>query len=178
MLYFIFEGNFPRGGGGGGLYLKRRFNGGFFALPVCGTYIWRGLYMEGHILGILRYAAFQKKGEKSQLRWRHIPSVRSLYACSLNQFFFVVVLITIGSSFPHRFRYSHKTFLNLCMFYRRRANFTIKPRFENEKVQSFASMNFQGSGVERNIHWQRVQNKNAKDFAYKRGLEVRFAFRM
>ena len=43
--------------------------------------------MEGHILGILRYAAFQKKGEKSQLRWRHIPSVRSLYACSLNQFF-------------------------------------------------------------------------------------------
>ena len=66
MLYFIFEGNFPRGAGEG-LYLKRRFNGGFFALPVWGAYIWRGLYMEGHILGILRYAAFQKKGEKKQL---------------------------------------------------------------------------------------------------------------
>ena len=68
MLYFIFEGNFPRGKGGGeGLYLKRRFKGGFFALPVCGAYIWRGLYMEGHILGILRYAAFQKKRGKKQL---------------------------------------------------------------------------------------------------------------
>ena len=67
MLYFIFEGNFPRGKGGEGLYLKRRFNGGFFALPVCGAFIWRGLYMEGHILGILRYAAFQKKRGKKQL---------------------------------------------------------------------------------------------------------------
>ena len=38
----------------GGLYLEGRFNGGFFALPVWGAYIWRGLYMEGLILGILR----------------------------------------------------------------------------------------------------------------------------
>ena len=37
----------------GGLYLEGRFNGGFFALPVWGTYIWRGLYMEGLIFGIL-----------------------------------------------------------------------------------------------------------------------------
>ena len=29
--------------------------GGFFALPVWGAYIWRGLYMEGLIFGILRY---------------------------------------------------------------------------------------------------------------------------
>ena len=28
---------------------------GFFALPVWGAYIWRGLYMEGLIFGILRY---------------------------------------------------------------------------------------------------------------------------
>ena len=40
---------------GGGLYLKGRFNGGFFVLPVWGAYIWRGLYMEGLIFGILRY---------------------------------------------------------------------------------------------------------------------------
>ena len=38
----------------GGLYLEGQFNGGFFALPVWGTYIWRGLYMEGFIFGILR----------------------------------------------------------------------------------------------------------------------------
>ena len=39
----------------GGLYSEGRFNGGFFALPVWGAYIWRGLYMEGLIFGILRY---------------------------------------------------------------------------------------------------------------------------
>ena len=39
----------------GGLYLDGRFNGGFFALEVWGAYIWRGLYMEGLIFGILWY---------------------------------------------------------------------------------------------------------------------------
>ena len=38
-----------------GLYLEGRLNGGFFALRVWGAYIWRGLYMEGLIFGILRY---------------------------------------------------------------------------------------------------------------------------
>ena len=32
-----------------------RFNGGFFALRVWGAYIWRRLYMERLIFGILRY---------------------------------------------------------------------------------------------------------------------------
>ena len=54
LFYFVFEGNFqlqaPRG-----LYLEGRFNGGFFALPVWGAYIWRGLYMEGLIFGVLWY---------------------------------------------------------------------------------------------------------------------------
>ena len=36
----------------GGLNLKGRFNGGFFALPDWGAYIWRGLYVEGLIFGI------------------------------------------------------------------------------------------------------------------------------
>ena len=40
---------------GGGLYLEGQFNGGFFALPVWGAYIWRGFYMEGLIFWILRY---------------------------------------------------------------------------------------------------------------------------
>ena len=54
LFYFVFEGNFPSTSPGG-LYLEGRFNGGFFALPVWGAYIWRGLYMEGLIFGILRY---------------------------------------------------------------------------------------------------------------------------
>ena len=32
--------------GGGGLYLEERFNGGFFALRVWGTYTWRGLFSK------------------------------------------------------------------------------------------------------------------------------------
>ena len=33
-------------GGGGGLYLERRFNGGFFAVRVWGAYTWRGLFSQ------------------------------------------------------------------------------------------------------------------------------------
>ena len=47
----------------GGLYLEGRFNGGFFALPVWGAYIWRGLYMEGHIFGILQYTMYVEKSK-------------------------------------------------------------------------------------------------------------------
>ena len=49
-LRAIFQVQAPRG-----LYLEGQFNGGFFALPVRGAYIWRGLYMKGLIFGILRY---------------------------------------------------------------------------------------------------------------------------
>ena len=35
--------------------MEGRFNGGFFAFQVWGAYIWRGLHMEGLIIGILRY---------------------------------------------------------------------------------------------------------------------------
>ena len=45
LFYFVFEGNFPKSPPGG-LYLEGRFNGGFFALPVWGAYIWRGLFSE------------------------------------------------------------------------------------------------------------------------------------
>ena len=40
LFYFVFEGNFPSTSPGG------QFNGGFFALPVWGAYIWRGLFSE------------------------------------------------------------------------------------------------------------------------------------
>ena len=51
----------------GGIYLEGRFNGGFFALPVWGAYIWRGLYMEGLIFGILRYVTKARNGEISSV---------------------------------------------------------------------------------------------------------------
>ena len=38
-----------------GLHLEGRLNGGFSGLRVWGAYIWRTLYMEGLIFGILRY---------------------------------------------------------------------------------------------------------------------------
>ena len=55
----------------GGLYSEGRFNGGFFALPVWGAYIWRGLYMEGLIFGILRYFAMLP----AQRFWRETVSL-------------------------------------------------------------------------------------------------------
>ena len=51
LFYFVPEDNFPGTSPGGGLYLEGRFNEGFFALPVWGTYIWRGLFSE--LYGIL-----------------------------------------------------------------------------------------------------------------------------
>ena len=58
LFYVVFEGNFqvqalplpptPWGGGGGGLYLEGRFNGGFFALQV-----WGALNVDALSFGIL-----------------------------------------------------------------------------------------------------------------------------
>ena len=68
LFYFVFEGNFPSTSPRGGLYLDGLFNGGFFALPDWGAYIWRGLYMEGLIFGILRYfRLFKEYPQKSQI---------------------------------------------------------------------------------------------------------------
>ena len=44
----------------GGSYLEGRFNRGFFVLPVWGAHIWRGLYMEGLIFGILQYCRYSE----------------------------------------------------------------------------------------------------------------------
>ena len=54
LFYFVFEGNFPSTSSRG-LIFGGRLNRGFFALPVWGAYIWRSLYMEGLIFGILQY---------------------------------------------------------------------------------------------------------------------------
>ena len=55
LLRFLFEGNFPSTNLRGA-YIWRSDLTGVFSLPVWGAYIWRGLYMEGLIFGILRYA--------------------------------------------------------------------------------------------------------------------------
>ena len=49
------RGQIPSTSPPGGLYSEGRFNGGVFASQFWGAYIWRGLYMEGLIFGILRY---------------------------------------------------------------------------------------------------------------------------
>ena len=49
------QGQIPSTSPPGSVYSEGRFNGGFFALRFWGAYIWRGLYMEGLIFGILRY---------------------------------------------------------------------------------------------------------------------------
>ena len=54
LFYFVFEGNFQVQSPSS-LYLEGEFNRGFFVLQVWGDYIWRGLYMEGLIFGILQY---------------------------------------------------------------------------------------------------------------------------
>ena len=57
LFYFAFESNFPSTSPRRAYnYLEGQFNRGFFAVPVEGAYIWRGLYMEGLIFGILWYA--------------------------------------------------------------------------------------------------------------------------
>ena len=50
---YIFQRPFLRG-----LFLEGLINGGFFVLPVWGggAYIWRGIYMERLIFGLLRYS--------------------------------------------------------------------------------------------------------------------------
>ena len=58
LFYFVFEGNFQVQVPREGLHLEGRFNGGFFALRVWGTYIWRGLFSEFY--GILKNQNFNR----------------------------------------------------------------------------------------------------------------------
>ena len=74
LLYFVFEGNFPSTSPQG-LILEGRFNRGFFALPIWGAYIWRGLFLEFY--GICRpLAGFGSKNTRSY-------NFRSLASCKL-----------------------------------------------------------------------------------------------
>ena len=66
LLYLAFE-SFSKYKPLGGLYLEGRFNGGLFASPIWGAYIWRGLYVEGLIFGILQYF-FENEEAKKELK--------------------------------------------------------------------------------------------------------------
>ena len=55
FVLLCIRGQIPSTSPPGGLYSEGRFNGGFFELRLWGAYIWKGLYMEGLIFGILRY---------------------------------------------------------------------------------------------------------------------------
>ena len=53
LFYFVFEGNFPSKSPRGVYIWRCDLKGGFFALPVWGAYIWRGLYREGPRIRIM-----------------------------------------------------------------------------------------------------------------------------
>ena len=54
LFYFVFEGKSQVQAPQGAYIRRGNLTEGFFALRFWGTYIWRGLYMEGLIFGILR----------------------------------------------------------------------------------------------------------------------------
>jgi len=81
LFYFVFEGKFqvqaPRGA-----YIRRgNLTEGFLRFDFWGAYIWRGLYMEGHIFGILRYLRnFSGQDKSSDMRSSTMKSFQKLYA--------------------------------------------------------------------------------------------------
>ena len=56
FVLLCIRGQFSRYKAPEGLYSEGWFNGGFFLLPGWGAYIWRGLWTERLIFGILRYS--------------------------------------------------------------------------------------------------------------------------
>ena len=58
LFYFVFEGNFPSTSPQGANIWRSDLTEGFLLHWFGGAYIWRALYLEGLIFGILRYASF------------------------------------------------------------------------------------------------------------------------
>ena len=46
LFYFVFEGDFPSTSPEGAYIRRGDLTEGFFALPIWGAYIWRGLFSE------------------------------------------------------------------------------------------------------------------------------------
>ena len=66
FVLLCIRGQIPSTNPPGGLYSEERFNGVFFVLRFWEAYIWRGLYMEGLIFGILRYISKACMGIQSR----------------------------------------------------------------------------------------------------------------
>ena len=79
LFYFVFEGNFPTTGPWGGLYLEGRFNGGFFALPVWGAYI----FLEGLIHGGAYFRNFMVL---------YVTGIPLWHTASMNFLFYFILL--------------------------------------------------------------------------------------
>ena len=61
LFYFVFKGKFQVQAPRGEAYMRRGdLTEGFLRYDFAGAYIWKGLYIEGLIFGILRY--FQTEG--------------------------------------------------------------------------------------------------------------------
>ena len=58
LVNFVFEGNFQVQASQGAYIRSGDVTEGFLRYEFGGAYIWRGLYKEGLIFGILRYIAF------------------------------------------------------------------------------------------------------------------------
>ena len=89
-------------------YLEGRFNEGFSTLRVWGAYIWRGLYVEGLIFGILRYDSLDRLRFLDKSNLLKIPDCPS---------FSVLKALTGYWSYSHsvlvicsgQFSFSHRT---------------------------------------------------------------------
>ena len=77
----------------GGLYLEGWFNGGFFALPVWGAYIWRSFYMEGLIFWILRYLLLKRQ-------WNNKP-LRCLFPAKVAIYYVAIATAILHINFSH-----------------------------------------------------------------------------
>ena len=62
LFYFVFEGNFQVQAPGGAYIWRGNLTEGFLRYEFGRADIWRGLYMEGLIFGILRYSSSLRPG--------------------------------------------------------------------------------------------------------------------
>ena len=100
LFYFVFEGSFSKYKSPGGLYLEGRFNGGFFVVRDWGAYIWRGLYMEGLIFGILRlfsgcsgFPSLQKPTFSNSNTIGNGRRITTMWICYLYIFTYLLIFI-------------------------------------------------------------------------------------
>ena len=105
LFYFVFECKFQLQAPGG-LYSEGRFNGGFFALRSWGAYIWRGLYIEGLIFGILRYSVsllnrssfFPQSYARRAKKWSTVTQKKNKR------------LLVVYLKVSQKFQFSHRSF--------------------------------------------------------------------